>query len=614
MHRFGEEVLGKGIVYSKDTPNFVANRIGVFAMMSVLHRMSEDPGYSPEEIDAIFGQASGRPKSAVFRTADIVGLDSLVLVADHCHELLVADEQRETFALPSWVRELVKRGNLGDKSGKGFYYKPKDSPKSSKSLMTFDPKTLDYRPQEKPDLDSVREAKGEEDVRVRVKKLVAATDKAGAIAWKVTRDTLIYAANRVGEICDDIVQIDRAMRWGFNWELGPFEGWDALGVQETAARIEKDGLQVPALVKSLLASGRTSFYEDDGHRHYDASKKSAVTVPQNPRALAIGSLAKGNELARNESASLRDMGDGCLLLDFHAKMNAIDADIVTMMNQAVDLAEEKFEALVVGNEAADAFSAGANLFLVLMAAQGGEFAQLETMVHEFQQANRRLRESHIPTVSAPFGLTLGGGAEVTLATDAAQAHAELYMGLVEVGVGLVPGGGGVKEMALRHTAGLPDEADLTPHLRRAFEQVAMAKICTSAAEAREARFLDPRDGITFNREFLLHSAKSRALGMARAGYTKPRPRLVRVAGRAGFASLSAALWAMEQQHQISEHDAKIAGKVARILTGGDVPANARVTEQHLLDLEREAFLSLCGEPKTHERISFMLMNNKPLRN
>lgn len=605
--RFGEEVLGKGIVYGKDTPNFVANRIGTFGMLDAIHLMLKE-GLAPEEVDALLGVPVGHPKSALFRTGDIVGLDTFGHVAKNCYDLLTDDEERDTFKLPAYIGEMVKKGQLGDKTKGGFYKK------AGKEIFTLDPYTGEYRPQQKARLDAVKATKEAETAGERIKTLVNFDDKYGRFAWTVTARGLAYAARRLGEIADDVVQIDRAMQWGFNWELGPFETWDAIGFREAAERMKKDGIALPAFVDQMLEKGATGFYRNGGDEYFDVRTMSYKAVERSPRALRLPRNNEKKIVSRNDSATLYDIGDGVYCVEFHSKMNAVDGELGRMLMEGVERAENDGAGLVIGNESTQAFSAGANLFLILMAANSEEWSQIEDLVRDFQQVNQRLKYANVPVVAAPFGLTLGGGAEIAMGAQAIRAHAELYMGLVELGVGLIPGGGGNKELLIRLSSNVRDNEDLFPSLQRVFETIAMAKVSMSAAEARDLGFLTPSDRVSFNRDQLIYDAKQDVLAMQATGFRPTRPRTVRVGGTQAFANLQAGLWSMQEAHQISEHDRKIATKLAFVLTGGNVPANTRVTEEYLLDLEREAFMSLVGEEKTKERMSAMLMTGKPLRN
>jgi 3-hydroxyacyl-CoA dehydrogenase len=609
MTRFGE-TLGKGIVFGKDTTNFVANRIGTYSMMLSMHEMLAQ-GLSIEQVDAILGKPLARPKSAVYQTADIVGIDTLLHVAKNCYATLTRDPEREVFQMPTFVQDLVKAGNTGRKSGAGFYKKV------GKDILVWDLAERNYRPQKPVEFGSLANAKGSP--AARVQKLCAADDAAAQFAWKIVSKTLVYCASLLGEIADDVVNIDRAMRWGFNWELGPFETWDALGVQATVARMQKDGLSVPGWVLEMLSSGRQSFYSGgaDNPQFYDASKRSPMALPRHSKALSVAAAKadKSKVVKQNSAASLVDLGDGVLCVELHTKMNTLDGDVVAMLNHAVDIAEKSFEAIVVGNDA-EHFSAGANLMMIVGAAMQKQWQQIDVVIAGLQNSLQRLRYARVPVVSTPCNFTLGGGAELAMACDAAQAFAETYMGLVEVGVGLVPAGGGCLRMVERYTASVSDidGADLLPHIAQASLNIAMAKVSSSADDARRMRYLRPSDGISLNRDFLLFEAKQRAIGLARAGYRAPRPLMLKAAGYDAAKTITMKTWGMVEGRWASPHDALIANKVAHILCGGNVAPGTELSEQHYLDLEREAFLQLCGEPKTHQRIEHMLTTGKPLRN
>ena len=610
-------LLGKGVVHAKDTPNFIANRIGTFAMMRTMAEAARQ-GYTVEEIDMIFGPVSGRPKSAVFRTADVVGLDTLLHVTKNCHDSLAGDERRDVFAPPEVLTKLVERKSLGSKTKQGFYKK------EGEQILQLDFKTLTYVPQAKPRFASIGAARGIDDVDERVRRLLGGTDRAADLARAITYETLIYAANRLGEIADDVASIDSAMRWGFGWERGPFETWDALGVKATAEKMEAAGLVVPGWVKAQIAAQGEGmrFYRSDataGAGLAQLGKGGGFTpLPVDARQISLDAVRAGGgkEVDRNPSASILDLGDGVFCLEFHAKMNALDPDIVAMTMRAVDRAERDGVGLVIGNDAPEAFCAGANLFSLMVALGQGNVAAVGEMVTNFQQACQRTRYARVPVVAAPFGLALGGGAEVVLGCQHVRAAAELYIGCVEVGVGLIPAGGGCMELAARAAARASDDPsfDLLSLVRVPFETLARARVSTSAEEARDMGFLHAQDGVSMAREALLADAKQTVLGLVRAGYRPPPPRRIRVIGESGGATLRSALHNLAGAHQISEHDAKIGAQLARILSGGAVPAGSFVSEQALLDLEREAFLSLCGEPKTRERIQHMLTAGKPLRN
>lgn len=613
MARFGADRLGKGIVFGKDTPNFVANRIGVYGMQYLLHAMLRD-GFSVEEVDAVFGPATGRPKSAVFRTADLVGLDTMCHVADHCYASLTSDPERDIFKVPEHLREMVKRGILGQKT-KGGYYK-----KQGDALLAIDPKTLEYHPSAKIKSDSLGAVRGLESPGEKIKSMVNATDKYGKLAWDAIAHTLIYSANRLGEIADDVVNVDNAMKWGFNWELGPFETWDAIGVKESCERMAREGMAVPRRVSEMLEKGRASFYGGSATTptYFDFGKLAEAPVPIDPRSIRIAALKEQNQIVKeNASASLYDIGDGVLLLEFHSKMNAVDADIVSLLHGAMDIAEnEGWNGIVIGNEHKESFSAGANLFFLLMAIKQGMWSAVEKLVDDFQAANLRLRQCGVPTVAAPAGLALGGGSEVMMGADAIRAHAELYAGLVEVGVGLIPGGGGTLDMLERFCGNLPDDPsfDPLPFVKGAFTAIAMAKVSVGAEDARKLGLLKPSDGVTLSRDLLIHDAKQVVLGLARAGYRPPRPMSFRLPGPNGAAAFRWFLDTMRLGSHITEHEFKIASKLAWVLCGGETSTRHKVSQQRILELEKEAFLSLCGEPKSQERMQYMLEKNKPLRN
>lgn len=616
VHQFGEATLGKGIVYGKDTTNFIANRIGVYGIMKTIDEMARFE-LAVEEVDKVFGPPMGRPKSAVFRTADIVGLDTFVHVARNCYDTLVDDEERDLFKAPAFIEQMLEKNMLGDKSGKGFYQKGKDA-EGKKAILSLDLATMEYSEQKKVRFDSLGAIRGIDDVRQRVATFLAQDDKAARFAEKVTLSVLAYASRRLPEIADDIVNVDRGMRWGFGWDLGPFETWDAIGVEKALARMTELGIEPAPWVREMVAAGRTSFYGVDDTRdtYWSFSTAAKDIVPESPRALRIEHLKRGNrKVKENFGATLWDMGDDVLLLEFHTKMNSIDDDIIKMMHTAVDLAEANYKGIVIGNDATN-FSAGANIMALLMAAKTGQYDSIRTMIEGFQSANQRMRYSRVPVVAAPGGLTLGGGAEAAMGANAIQARAELYMGLVEVGVGLIPGGGGNLQL-LRNVMGPFSEDkdfDAFPFLKKVFLQIGMAKVATSAEEARAAGFLTAADGISLNGDFALSDAKARVIGMHDAGFRPPRPTLFRLPGRSGAATIDMMLYDMEVNGTVSAHDRLIARKLASVLSGGDCAPGSLVTEDRLLELEAEAFLSLCGEEKTQDRLGFMLQNGKPLRN
>jgi 3-hydroxyacyl-CoA dehydrogenase len=612
---FCDRRLGKGIVYAKDTPNFIANRIATFSSLNTIRLMMEG-GYTIEEIDALTGPVIGRPKSASFRTADLVGIDVALYVADNLYPAVPDDEKRDVLVPPDFLREMVKRGWIGNKAGQGFYKKQKGEGGKTE-YWVLDYKSMEYRPSAKPNFPSLAAAKAVEDTAERVRSLVYAKDRAGEFLWKAVSQNLVYTANRVPEISDDILNIDNAVRWGFGHEFGPFELWDVIGVEKSVERMKADGLAVPALTQKLLSSGKKSFYERREARtfYFDLAAADHKEAPARPGVIVLKELKDRQKVIKsNASASLIDLGDGVACLEFHSKMNAIGADTIAMMNYSLKEVAQNHDALVIGNHAEN-FSVGANLMLLLLGAREGEWDEIALSVRQFQNANMSLRYSEKPVVVAVHGMALGGGCEITMHGDRARAAAESYIGLVEVGVGLIPGGGGVKEMVLRAVDNAAPDEDLFPHIKRVSETIAMARVSTSAFEARELGFLRSTDPITMNRDRLIEDAKQTALGMVREGYVQPHQRTdIPVPGQAALATIKMAVHMMIRAGYISEYDGHVATKLAYIITGGDLSRPTRVSEQYLLDLEREAFVSLCGEPKTQMRIQHMLETGKPLRN
>ena len=609
--RFAEDTLGKGVVFGKDTPNFVGNRIGAHAMMATIHQMLED-GLSPEDVDNITGAPMAHPKSASFRTADLVGLDTFVHVADNCFNSLTEDEDRKVFEVPEYIRKMVEKKLLGDKTKGGFFKRGAD-----KQIQTLDPKTLEYRA--KGGDDSIKAAtKGlskVEDPRARVKQLVADQGKAGEFARKVLYKSLAYSARRIGEIADSVVAIDNAMKWGYNWELGPFEVWDALGFVETTDAMEKAGHKLPASIAKMKASGAKSFYTPDG-KVFDLVKGEPVAIKQDARYATLGQLRKGTSpVLKNDGAEAWDLGDGVLGLTFKTKANSIDPDVIAMIGMAVEKAETDFRGLVIANEG-EHFCVGANLLLVVMSAGQGQFDQIGQMVKGYQYATQRMKYARVPVIAAPYGMTLGGGLELCMGSDGVQAAAETYSGLVEVGVGLIPGGAGTLNMLWRALEGIPEGTNVSTYefVTQTFKNIALVKIATSAEEAKALGYFRHGDGVSFDRARQITDAKARVIGLADSNYHPPIPRAYRLPGESGIATLGMMVDTLVAGGYASEHDAKIARKLAVVLCGGVGGAAREVTEDEILDLEREAFLSLCGEPKSQERMQFMLMNNKPLRN
>jgi 3-hydroxyacyl-CoA dehydrogenase len=611
VRRFGEDVLGKGIVLGKDTPNFVGNRIGAHAMMATIHLMLE-AGLAPEDVDAITGEAMAHPKSASFRTADLVGVDTFVHVADNCFAALTDDEDRKVFEVPAYIRTMVEKKLLGDKTKGGFYKRGKDG-----AVETLDPKTLSYRARggDKEIRNVTKEIGKIEDPRERVRKLVAAPGKTGEFAWKVLSRSLAYAARRIGQIADDVVAVDDAMKWGYNWELGPFETWDALGFDAVVDRMKKDGIALPASIDKMRASGAKSFYTEDG-RVFDLLRGEYRKREVDPRTAPLAVVRKGSApVLKNDGAEAWDLGDGVLGLTFKTKANSLDPDVIQMIYDSVGKAESDFRAMVVANQG-EHFCVGANLLLVVMTAGQKQWDQLHGVVRSMQYACQRMKYASVPVVCAPYGMALGGGLEICLGAGNVQAAAETYAGLVEVGVGLVPGGGGTMNLLWRALEGVPDGATVDTYalVTQVFKNVALARVATSAEEAKAFGYFRPGDGVSFDRARLLSEAKARAIGLAQSGWHPPTPRAYVLPGESGIATLKMMVGTLVDAGQASEHDAKIATKLAELLCGGVAGASHEVTEDEMLELEREAFVSLCGEPKSQERMQYMLMNNKPLRN
>jgi 3-hydroxyacyl-CoA dehydrogenase len=616
VYGFLDQRLGKGVVTAKDRPNFIANRIGTFGAMHTIHTMLAD-GYSIEEIDKMTGQIVGRPKTATFRTFDLVGLDVFTHVVKNLYEALPEDEEREAFIAPEFLTQMIGRGILGNKTKGGFYKKQKGE---KQEIWTLDTASLEYRPAEKVKLPALDMAKNIEATPERIKTLVWGKDRVGAFLWKTTMRTLSYAAARIPEIADSIVEVDRAMRWGFNWELGPFEVWDAIGVEKSVSRMKEEGQQIPANVQAMLDAGATSFYKTEQGRqlYFDFASAKYVPVSEQPGVIVLKSVKeRTGVIKKNAGASLVDLGDGVACLEFHSKMNAIGGDTIQMLKYSLAEVEKNFLGLVVGNQGTN-FCVGANLMLMLLEAQEENWEDLDMMSRVFQNAVMSLRYSPKPVVVAPFQMTFGGGCEMVLHADRARAAAETYIGLVEVGVGIIPAGAGTKEMLVRAMDSIPKnvtEADPFPFVKRAFETIALAKVATSAEEARSLGFLTEDDTVSMNTDRLIADAKQEVLALAATGYVAPQPRTdILALGAGALATLKLGIHQMKRGGFISDHDALIGEKLARILTGGDLNHPTRVSEQYLLDLEREAFLSLAGERRTQERIAHMLKSGKPLRN
>jgi 3-hydroxyacyl-CoA dehydrogenase len=628
LGEFCDRRLGKGVVVAKDTPNFIANRIGTFSMLNAL-RLMGSLGMTVEEVDACTGPVIGQPKSATFRTADIVGLDVLLHVVKNIYETVSNDESREMYRVPALVEEMGRRGWLGDKTRQGFYKRVKGD--GEKEILTLDVNTMEYRPRQKARFASLENAKTIEDTTERLRALIGPvlegqkTDKAQQFLWALLSETCLYAARRVPEISDHITDVDRAMRWGFAWELGPFQLMDAIGVKAFAAGMQKEGRSLPPVLEKVLANGRQGFYESQkgATTVFDIATGAATKVEEPKGVIILKSLKDASrEVDRNSGASLIDLGDGVVCCEFHSKMNAIGADLIAMIHKGLKRLDSDFDAMVIANQAVN-FSVGANLMLVLVAAQEQEWEELHLAVKQFQNANLAIKYAPKPVVVAPQGMALGGGCEVSLHGARIQAAAESYLGLVEAGVGLIPGGGGAKEMLIRaneHSGG--EDLDLFHALRPVFETLAMAKVGTSAEECRDLGFLRREDGVSMNRDRLVADAKEAALALARGGYKPPaaswqegaQTTQIKVLGEQFLSGAKMAVHLLLRGGYASEHDAHVARNLANILAGGPLSAPQMVSEQYVLDLEREAFVSLCGEKKTQERIAHTLKTGKPLRN
>ena len=614
---FLDQRLGKGVVPAKDRPNFIANRIGTFAMMATVHEMLE-MGFTPTEIDQITGKAIGHAKSATFRTSDLVGLDVLVHVNKNLYPAVPDDEDRDAFLVPDLINKMLEKKLLGDKTNGGFFKKSKDA-EGNRQILELDLETFEYKPQAKTKFPSLDAAKQTDDLAKRIKMLVWSDDKVGQFLWKTMSRTFRYAANRIPEIADTIVEIDNAIKWGFGWEIGVFETWDAIGLSESVERMRSEGQPIPVNVEKMLASGATSFYKHQkgAHEAYDLVNGEYKPVPPRPGVLILKDVKERTGIIKaNPGASLVDLGDGVACLEFHSKMNSIGGDTVQMMNFAIDEVERNFKGLVVGNQGGN-FSAGANIMMLLLAAQEEEWDDINMMVAALQKAVMRLRYSAKPVVTAPYGLTLGGGCEIAMHGNKVRAAGETYIGLVEVGVGVIPAGGGTKEMTMRAMdawAKTPD-ADPLAFMKKIFETIGMGKVATSAHEGRAFGFLRDSDAVSMNGDRLIQDAKQEVLNLDASGYVQPVERTdITVLGEAAESAMKLALHMMKQGGFISDHDQLIGKKLAHVMCGGTINHKTQVSERYLLDLEREAFVSLCGERKTQERIAAMLKTGKPLRN
>ena len=620
MVKFSEETLGKGVVICKDSPNFVGNRIGVFDLSDCIKIMMEKK-MKIDEVDAIVGKALGHPGTAVFGTMDLVGLDVGFHVGKNLYDAVPDDEARDTFKAEPYLEKMIANKWLGNKTKQGYYKKVKDAKGKSAKLM-LDIDTMEYVPVGKPQFDSISAAKKMGNVADSVKYVFNADDKAGDFTRAYLCKTFIYSANRIGEICDDIMAVDNAMKWGYNNKLGPFEMWDAVGVKEAIEVMKKLKLKVPKKIDEMLKKGCETFYttKADGKYYYDFDKKGYAKIDENPKIILLPDLKSRNKIIKeNGSASLIDIGDGVACLEFHTKMNSIDEPLTVMLTEACDIVEKDFEGMVVANHDERAFSAGANVFAVLTAAQLGQWDLLEKSIEALQNGNMKMKYLSKPVVTAPAGLALGGGCEMAMHGARCLPNGETYMGLVEVGVGVIPAGGGCKEILVRLTEGIPDGViegglNMQYHMAKAFENIAMAKVGTSAAEAMQLGYIRKTETINMNRDQQIYEAKQIALSLVMAGYKPPRPALIPVMGENFRGLVDAIIMNMRYGNFISDYDLVVSRKVAHVLSGGDCAEGTYVSEQEILDLEREAFLSLMGETKTHERIMFMLTKGKPLRN
>ena len=609
MSLFFDQVLGKGVVTCKDTPNFIANRIGVYSMASLLPYFFNGD-FRAEEIDVLCGTLTGYSKAASFRTADIAGLDVLAHVAKNLYPSIPGDEQREVFNLPKPFLDMVKEGKIGNKAGKGFYKKVQT--KTGREFHAINPKTLEYELQKPEKLAIVSGAKKIEDLNERLKFLVNHDSREGRFIWEVQRSIMLYAAHRIPEISDSIEAVDRAMKWGFNWELGPFERWDAIGIKEVVNRIQKDGFEIPVLVKEMLDAGIFSFYKDENVYHPISKSMSPVT-PLSVKEIAKTSINVSKPLIENESAALLDLGDGVALFEFRTKNATLNNQLVNSLEESLSIVEDKFDALVISHWGQN-FAYGADLMEAITRYQSGDLAGVYKTVEDFQRTAVALRYTPFPVVAAPFGMVLGGGAEFVLYSDQVVAHHELYMGLVEIGVGLIPAGGGTTELLRRTMVGLPDEADRLPFIKEVFKTIGLAKVSESAKMAKQMNLLLQGAVIEMNRNNLISTAKSVALGMVEAGYHPPKKEPIRVLGKKAKSTMDLMLYVMKEAGFATDYDQVVTNRIANVLAGGNLIETQEVSEEYLLKLEREAIFECLKDTRTHARIEHMLKTGKPLRN
>lgn len=613
MH-YGDLFLGKTTVLCKDTPAFIANRVGIYSIMETLAVMQE-LGMNVDEVDKLTGQVIGRPKSATFRTGDVVGLDTLIKVANNLFEVLPNDESKSVFQLPEFLKKMDEQKWYGDKTGQGFYKKTKTL-EGKTEILTLDLNSMNYGPAQKAKFATLEQTKTIDAVKDRFKVLVAGTDKAGEFYKKTFAGLFKYVSFRIPEISDELYRIDYAMEAGFGWEIGPFKTWDAMGIDRAVKMMESLDKKPASWVYDMLAAGHTQFYkvENGAKKYYDIASKSYKVIPGTEAFIILDNIRATNKVWGNSGATLHDLGDGIVNLEFHSKMNTLGAEVVEGINKAIGIAEKDFRGLVIGNDGAN-FSAGANLAMLLMFAIDQEYDEIDMMIRQFQNTMMRVRYSSIPVIAAPHGLTLGGGCELTLHADKVQAYAETYIGLVEFGVGLIPAGGGIKEFTLRVSDSM-EEGDIQVNsLKNAYMNIATAKVATSAQEAHQMGVLRKGDSISLNRNRLIADAKASAVLLADAGYTQPKKRKdIKVLGKSALGMFYAGANSMMSGKYISAHDKLISEKLAYIMCGGDLSAPTLVSENYLLDLEREAFLSLTGQKKTLERIQSILTTGRPLRN
>lgn len=614
--KIGARVLGKGIVYARDTPNFIANRIGLAEFTRVLHTV-EEKNYTVEEVDALTGKLIGRPKSGFFRLMDIVGLDTLINNSKYLAESLQDDPVARYLRLPSYIERMMELNLRGEKTQAGFYKRVGSGAK--KEIHSLDLKSFEYHPQAKPSLPSLETAKGIEDLPARLRAMVKSTDRGGEFVWNLLSSTLDYAATVAPSISEDILNIDRAMRWGFNWQLGPFQIWDALGVRDVADRLKSESRPVPGLVEELLSKGYHSFYQVHDHHptYFDFSVKEHRALDPQPGVIELAHvrLNPTHIIRETEVASLLDLGDGVACIEFHSKMNTLSSTVIDLMLSSLDLVEEQFEAVLIANQGEN-FSAGANLVQLLLAAEEQDWDLIDRNIARFQNTSMKIKYLSKPVVACPHGLTLGGAVEFSLHCHRLRAAAETYMGLVECGIGLIPGGAGTKEMAIRFGEMIPSDIEVNrlPFLQRVFEMIGTARVSGSARDAQIMGLLRDHDSWSMNRDCQIHDAKNIALSLVGQGFRPLREKPVKVLGVEGYSFLKVALRNLHVAGHITDHDVVVGEKLAYVLCGGNVPSGTEVTERYLLEIEREAFLQLFGEPRTQDRIRHTLKTGKPLRN